>query len=86
MRQEVAVNRLYPALLDLETKNLASESNRDSDATTANMSGHSTADEHHRMLTKEHEIGDLDSMNGDGRDGRWAERLYSCLLCLLCIE
>lgn len=69
MRQEVAVNRLYPALLDLETKNLASESNRDSDATTANMSGHSTADEHHRMLTKEHEIGDLDSMNGDGRDG-----------------
>ncbi|XP_069964922.1 anillin isoform X3 [Bactrocera oleae] len=66
--RKTAVSRLYPALSNLESRNLSSESNRDSGATTATLSGHSTADEHCRMLTKEHETGDLDSMNEDGSD------------------
>ncbi|XP_029408021.2 anillin isoform X4 [Bactrocera dorsalis] len=66
--RKTAVSSLYPALSDLELRNLASESNRGSGATTAIMSDQSTADEHGQMLTKKHETSDLDSMNGDGSD------------------
>ncbi|XP_011196764.1 anillin [Zeugodacus cucurbitae] len=67
--QEVDVNRIYPVLSDLESKNLVSESDRDSGATTATMSGHNNQDKYSQMTTKERETGNLDSMNNDGRDG-----------------
>ncbi|XP_018794044.1 PREDICTED: actin-binding protein anillin isoform X1 [Bactrocera latifrons] len=65
---KTAVSRLYPALSNLESRNLALESNSGSGATTAIMSDHSTDDEHSQILTKKHETSDLDSMNGDGSD------------------
>lgn len=81
------VQRLYPALSDLESNASYGSDNAENYCTTATASALSTADEMKSAETQplrghHHDNDEPDDENED----RCAESFYSCLLFLLCID
>lgn len=78
--------RLYPALSDLESNESYSD-NETNCCTTATVSARSTADEMRNATTQPlrgHQH--TNAEQGEDNEDRCADRFYSCLLFLLCLD